>query len=85
MTLDTLNIKIEVFADFFGDFRLRNTTFQERIAPKSIAINNDKLRELCCETEAQFLGERHQQLVIAISNGTIKAAYEIFSTERKFR
>jgi len=30
--------------DFFGDFGLREYTFQERIAPKSIEINMDKLR-----------------------------------------
>jgi len=38
----TLNAKIGVFTDFFGDFELRDT-FQERIAPKPIGINIDKL------------------------------------------
>jgi len=38
----TLNIKIGFFVNFFGDFGLR-ATFQERIAPKSIEIN-DHLR-----------------------------------------
>jgi len=36
----TLNAKIGVFMDFFGDFGLRDT-FQERIAPKSIEIDMD--------------------------------------------
>jgi len=40
----TLNAKIGVvFNGFFGDFGLRDT-FQERIAPKSIEINREKLR-----------------------------------------
>jgi len=38
----TLNAKIGVFMDFFGDFRLRDT-FQARIAPKPIEIDMDKL------------------------------------------
>jgi len=38
----TLNAKIMFFIDFFGDFGLRDT-FQERIAPKSIDIDMDKL------------------------------------------
>jgi len=51
----TLNAKIS-FYGFFGDFGLRDT-FQERIAPKPIEIDMDKLR----------------------------AAYEIFSIERRFQ
>jgi len=39
----TLNAKIGRFMDFFGDFGLRDT-LQERIAPKPIEINMDKLR-----------------------------------------
>jgi len=38
----TLNAKIGGFIDFFGDFRLRDT-LQERIAPKPIEIDLDKL------------------------------------------
>jgi len=38
----TLNAKIGVFMDFFGDFGLRDI-FQERIVPKSIEIDMDKL------------------------------------------
>ena len=38
----TLNAKIGVFGGFFGDFGLRDT-FQERIAPKPIEIDRDKL------------------------------------------
>jgi len=42
MTLDDLECQIGVFMDFFGDFGLRDT-FQERIAPKSIEIDMEKL------------------------------------------
>jgi len=38
----TLNAKIGVFTDFFGDFRMQDT-FEERIAPKTIEIDMDKL------------------------------------------
>jgi len=38
----TLNAKIGSFYKVFGDFGLRDT-FQERIAPKSIEINMEKL------------------------------------------
>jgi len=37
-----LNAKIGVFIDFFGDFGLRDT-FQERIAPKSVEIDKEKV------------------------------------------
>jgi len=37
----TLNAKIEVFIEF-GDFWLRHT-FQKRIAPKSLEIDQDSL------------------------------------------
>jgi len=42
MTLDDLNAKMGVLMDFFDDFGLRDT-FQERIAPKPIEIDMDKL------------------------------------------
>jgi len=35
MTLDTVNIEMEVFMNFFGDFELQSA-FQKRIAQKSI-------------------------------------------------
>jgi len=38
-----LNAKIKVFLDFFGDFGVRDT-FQERIAPRAIEIDMEKLR-----------------------------------------
>ena len=38
----TLNAKIGGFMDFFGDFGLRDT-LQERIVPKPIEIDMDKL------------------------------------------
>jgi len=38
----TLNAKIEILMDFFGDFGLRDT-LQERIAQKPIEIDMDKL------------------------------------------
>jgi len=43
MTLDDLERQNRNFYGFFGDFGLRDT-FQERIAPKSIEIDTDKLR-----------------------------------------
>jgi len=39
----SLNTKIGVFMDFFGDFRLRDK-FQERTAPNPTEIDMDKLR-----------------------------------------
>jgi len=42
MVLDDLERQNKGFIDFYGDFGLRDT-FQERIAPKSIKIDMDKL------------------------------------------
>ena len=42
MTLDDLEGQNKGFYWFFGDFKLRDT-FQERIAPKPIDIDMDKL------------------------------------------
>ena len=42
ITLDDLKCQNRGFYGFFGDFGLRYT-FQERIAPKSIEINREKL------------------------------------------
>ena len=42
MTLDDLERQNRDFMDFLGDFGLRDT-FQERIAPKSIKIDMNKL------------------------------------------
>jgi len=39
----TLNAKIRGFVDFFGDFGLQDT-LQERIGPKPIETDMDKLR-----------------------------------------
>jgi len=39
--------------DFFGDFRLRDT-FQERIAPKTIEIDMDKLQTKFSALNADF-------------------------------
>jgi len=39
----TLNAKIGGFYEFFGDFGLRDT-FRQRIVPKPIEIDIDKLR-----------------------------------------
>jgi len=38
----SLNIRIEVFINFFDDFWLRDT-FRERIAPNLLQIDQDKL------------------------------------------
>jgi len=43
MTLDDLEHQNKGFLWIFGDFGLRGT-FQERIAPKSMEIDKDKLR-----------------------------------------
>jgi len=43
MTLDDLERQHRGFCGFFGNFRLRET-FQERIAPKSIEVDIEKLR-----------------------------------------
>jgi len=43
MTLDDLKRQNRGFYGFFGNFGLRDT-FQERIAPKPIEIDIDKLR-----------------------------------------
>jgi len=51
----TLNVKIGVFMDFLGDFRLRDT-FQEGIAPKPIEIDMDKLHMKFSVLNADFNG-----------------------------
>jgi len=51
----TLNAKIGVFMDFFGDFGLRDT-FQERIAPKTIEIDMDNLRMKISALNVDFDG-----------------------------
>jgi len=43
MTLNDLEGQLGVFMDFFVNFKLWDT-FQERIAPKSIETDMDKLR-----------------------------------------
>ena len=49
----TLNAKIGVFMDFFGDFGLRDT-FQERIAPKSFELDMAKLHMKFSALNAKF-------------------------------
>jgi len=51
----TLNAKIRGFMDFFGDFRLRDT-LQERIAPKTVEIDMDKLRMKFSALNVDFNG-----------------------------
>jgi len=50
----TLNTKIEVLW-IFGDFGLRDT-FQERIAPKSLEIDKDKLQRKFSALNVDFNG-----------------------------
>jgi len=52
----TLNIKIGNFYRFFGDFRLRDA-FQERIAHKSLEIDQDKLRMKFSALNVDFNGQ----------------------------
>jgi len=51
----TLNAKIEVFMDFFGNFGLRDT-FQKRIAPKPIEIDMDQLHMKFSASNVDFDG-----------------------------
>ena len=51
----TLNAKIRGFMDFLGDFGLRYT-LQERIAPKRIEIDMDKLRMKFSALDVNFDG-----------------------------
>jgi len=51
----TLNAKIRVFINFFGDFGLRDT-FQERIVPKLIEIDIDKLQVKLSALNVNFVG-----------------------------
>jgi len=51
----TLNTKIGGFYRFFGDFELRDT-FQERIASKSLKIDQDKLQTKFLALNVDFNG-----------------------------
>jgi len=51
----TLNAKICGFYKFFGDFKLRHR-FQERIAPKSIRIDMEKLHKKFLALNVNFDG-----------------------------
>jgi len=53
MTLDDLQRQNRGFYGFFGDFGQRDT-FQERIAPKSIEIDMEKLRTKFSALNADF-------------------------------
>jgi len=55
MTLDNLERQNRGFYGFFGDFRLRNT-FKERIAPKSIETDKDKLHTKFSALNVDFDG-----------------------------
>jgi len=55
MTLDDLECQIRGFYGFFGDFGLQDT-FQERIAPKSIEIDKDKLQTKFSALNVDFEG-----------------------------
>ena len=65
----TLNAKIGVFNKFFGDFGLRHT-FQERIAPKPIEIDIDKLHKKFSPLNVDFNGPSRDFL------GSRKPAHE---------
>ena len=65
----TLNAKIEGFYRFFGDFRLQDT-FQERIAPKRIEIDIEKLHEKFSALNIDFNGPSLDSL------GSRKPAHE---------
>jgi len=52
MTLDDLECQNRAFMDFFGDFGLQHT-FQERIVPKSLEIDQYNLR-MKFHTERSF-------------------------------
>jgi len=51
----TLNVKIGVFMDFFCNFGLQDT-FQERIAPKQIDIDMEKLQTKFSALNVDFDG-----------------------------
>jgi len=55
MTLDNLERQNRGFHGFFGDFGLRDE-FQERIAPKSIEIDMDKLHKKFSALNVDFDG-----------------------------
>jgi len=55
MTLDNLECQNRGFYGFFGDFKLWDT-FQERIVPKSIVIDKDKLHNKFSSSNVDFNG-----------------------------
>jgi len=84
-----LNIKINFFVDFFGDFGLQDT-FPERMAPKSIEIDKNKLRIKFSALNVDFDGLsldflRSGKLAHKMAGDRRrKPAYEIFSMECRF-
>ena len=69
VTLDNLERQNRDFCGFFGDFGLRDT-LQERIAPKPIEIDMDKLRMKFVALNVDFDGPSLDFL------GSRKPAYE---------
>jgi len=55
MTLDDLEHRNGRFYGFFGDFGLRDT-FEQRIVPKAIEIDKDKLRTKFSALNVDFDG-----------------------------
>jgi len=55
MTLDDLECQNRGFIDFFGNFGLRDT-FQQRIAPNSLQIDQDKLHMKFSALNVNFNG-----------------------------
>jgi len=71
MTLDDLDRQNWGFYGFFGDFGLRDT-FQERIAPKPIDIDMDKLRMKFSALNVDFDGLRNLRIRVSKSGTPIK-------------
>jgi len=55
MTLDDFERQNKGFYEFLANFGLRDT-FQERIAPKSIEIDMEKLQTTCLALNVDFDG-----------------------------
>jgi len=67
--LDDLEHQNKGFSGFFGDFRLRDT-FQERIAPKSLEIDQNELHKKFSALNVDFSCSSHDLL------GSRKPAHE---------
>ena len=71
MSLDDLDRQNWGIYGFFGDFGLRDT-FQERIAPKPIDIDMDKLRMKFSALNVDFDGLRNLRIRVSKSGTPIK-------------